>query len=196
MPDQALGRSLLSIARNAIAVELRLATGTLSDRTQAEHPALAVPGATFVTLLRHGALRGCIGSLEARCSLAADVSANAVAAAFADPRFPRLSAAEFNDTSIEVSLLSSPEAIPVTSEPALLAELRPGVDGVVLEYEDRRATFLPQVWDSLREPASFLGELKRKAGLAVDFWSPALQVSRYRVTKWREIDFRPVEEMS
>ena len=196
MPDEALGRSLLSIARNAIAVELDQSASLLSDGAAAEHPALAAPGATFVTLLMRGALRGCIGSLEARRSLAADVGANAVAAAFADPRFPRLSAVEFNATSIEVSLLSNPETIPVQSETALLAELRPGVDGVVLEYEGKRATFLPQVWDSLGEPELFLGELKRKAGLAIDFWSPALQVSRYRVTKWREMDSRPVEEAS
>ena len=196
MPDEALGRSLLSMARNVIAAELGQSASLLPDGAAADHPALAAPGATFVTLSRHGALRGCIGTLDARRSLAADVRANAVAAAFADPRFPRLSAAEWATTSVEVSLLSKPEAVPVESESALLAQLRPGIDGVVLECEGRRATFLPQVWDSLREPVAFLGELKRKAGLPHDFWSPALRVSRYSVTKWREIDFRPVEEVS
>jgi AmmeMemoRadiSam system protein A len=143
-----------------------------------------------VTLFSHGTLRGCIGTLEARRVLGADVRANAVAAAFADPRFPHLGADEFLDTLVEVSLLSATEAVTADSERALLDRLRPGVDGVVLEYAGRRATFLPQVWESLPEPADFLAELKRKAALPIDFWSSAVKVSRYDVIKWRESDLR------
>jgi len=192
MPDNELGRSLVTAARDAIGAELGESGGTVSDAVpdQPEHPALALPGATFVTLSKHGALRGCIGSLEARRPLGVDVRANAVAAAFADPRFPPLSTDEFIDTSVEVSLLSATEAVASESERALLDRLRPGIDGVVLEFAGRRATFLPQVWDSLPEPPAFLAELKRKAGLPVDFWSAAVKVSRYGVTKWRETDLR------
>ena len=201
MHDAELGRSLVTIARRAIGAELGEVRGNGSDRAGAEsaepgHPALEAPGATFVTLFKHGLLRGCIGSLEARRPLGVDVRANAVAAAFDDPRFPRLATEEFIDTSVEVSLLSASEAIAADGEQALLAQLRPGIDGVVLEIAGRRATFLPQVWETLREPTEFLAELKRKAGLPIDFWSAAVHISRYRVTKWRESDVRAMEATS
>jgi AmmeMemoRadiSam system protein A len=201
MHDGDLGRSLVRIARRAIGTELGEVRGIGSDRAGPEsaepgHPALEAPGATFVTLFKNGMLRGCIGSLEARRPLGVDVRVNAVAAAFDDPRFPRLGSDEFIDTWVEVSLLSAPEPIPADGEQSLLAQLRPGVDGVVLEFAGRRATFLPQVWDTLREPTEFLAELKRKAGLPIDFWSAAVHISRYSVTKWRESDLRTMEEMS
>jgi uncharacterized protein len=206
MHDAELGRSLVTIARRAIGAELGRAGGRWSDRFGSDHPgpahaepghpALEAPGATFVTLFKNGMLRGCIGTLEARRPLGIDVRANAVAAAFDDPRFPRLAADEFMDTSVEVSLLSAPEPVTADGEQALLAQLRPGVDGVVLEIAGRRATFLPQVWDTLREPTEFLAELKRKAGVPIDFWSEAVHISRYGVTKWRESDLRTTEEMS
>ena len=60
-----------------------------------------------------------------------------------------------------------------------------GSDGVVLEMGELRSTFLPQVWDSLPDPADFLRELKRKAGLPRDFWDPSLRLSRYTVEKFR-----------
>ena len=69
---------------------------------------------------------------------------------------------------------------------SLLVQLRPNVDGLVLCYGGRRATFLPQVWESLPDPREFVRELKRKAGLPADFWHPELEVSRYTVDKWTE----------
>lgn len=194
MHDDDLGRALVTNARNAIADELGLAREV--GCAAAEHPALAAPGATFVTLFLHDALRGCIGTLEARRPLGVDVRANAIAAAFADPRFPRLDADEFSDTLVEVSLLSAAQSMVARDERSLLDQLRPGIDGVVLEYGGGRATFLPQVWESLPEPAAFFSQLKRKAGLPPDFWSPALKLSRYGVTKWREIDLRAMETTS
>ena len=196
MHDAELGRSLVMIAGCAIGTELGDAASVRPERAEPGHPALEAPGATFVTLFKDGMLRGCIGTIEARRPLGIDVRANAVAAAFDDPRFPRLGAAEFGDTWVEVSLLSAREAMTADGEQALLAQLRPGIDGVVLEFAGRRATFLPQVWDTLREPAEFLAELKRKAGLPIDFWSSAVHISRYGVTKWRQSDLRPMEETS
>ncbi len=196
MHDAELGRSLVMIARRAIGTALGDAASVRPERAEPGHPALEAPGATFVTLFKDGMLRGCIGTIEARRPLGIDVRANAVAAAFDDPRFPRLCVDEFRDTSVEVSLLSAPEAMTADGEQDLLAQLRPGVDGVVLEFAGRRATFLPQVWETLREPAEFIAELKRKAGLPIDFWSSAVHVSRYGVTKWRESDLRPMEETS
>jgi AmmeMemoRadiSam system protein A len=118
-----------------------------------------------------------------------DVRENALAAAFRDPRFPPLALAEYESTSVEVSLLSPTEPFPVADEADLLARLRPGVDGVIIECGHCRATFLPQVWESLGEPRQFLAALKRKAGLPEGFWSREMKIARYRVTKWTENEF-------
>lgn len=179
--DQALGNALLVRARNAIASRLGRPT-----RPEAPHPALAAPGATFVTLTEHGELRGCIGSLEAHRNLDADVRANALAAAFRDPRFAPLSEAEFDRIRVEVSLLSVPRALTFRDEADALRQLRPGIDGVIFSALGRRSTFLPQVWDELSEPRLFMAHLKQKAGLSADFWSPDVQLQRYEVKKWKE----------
>jgi AmmeMemoRadiSam system protein A len=194
MRDDALGRALVAMARHAIGAELGV-PDIDAVSASVDHPALAEPGATFVTLFMQTGLRGCIGTLEARRPLGVDVRANAAAAAFSDPRFPPLSKSEFPETRVEVSLLSAPEPIAAQSARSLLEALRPGIDGLVLDYAGRRATFLPQVWESLPDPGDFLAELKRKAGLPADFWHSAIKASRYGVTKWREDDFR-TEEMT
>ena len=189
MNERDLGRALLTIARSAIGAQLGLAaTG------EARHAALAQPGATFVTLKQTGALRGCIGSLQPVRPLGIDVRENALAAAFRDPRFPPLAAVEYEATSVEVSLLSADERIHVRDEDELVARLRPSVDGLIFEYGRHRATFLPQVWETLADPRDFLAALKRKAGLPGDFWSPQVNVSRYQVTKWAEAEFLLTEE--
>ncbi len=135
--------------------------------------------ATFVTLERHGDLRGCIGTLEAVRPLVEDVAHNAFAAAFSDPRFPPLAAAELEGLALHLSILSPPEALPVVSEADLLRQMRPGIDGLILSDRGRRGTFLPSVWESLPSPAQFLHHLKLKAGLPADYWSDTLQISRY-----------------
>lgn len=179
--DERLGRALLIRARNAIAEALDAPLAPEPD-----HPALAGPGATFVTLTQGEQLRGCIGSLEAHRSLDADVRANARAAAFRDPRFAPLEADELSITRVEVSLLSAPQDMPVSDEEDALRQLRPKVDGIVFEYQNFRSTFLPQVWESLPDPRSFLAQLKRKAGLPADFWAPGIRLQRYEVVKWKE----------
>ena len=183
MAERDLGAALVTLARNAIGARFGIAPSAVT-----KEPALERPGATFVTLIQRGELRGCIGSIEARRPLLADVSANAVAAAFGDPRFPPLAINEFHATSVEVSLLSPPEALAVFDEADLARQLRPGVDGIVLQYEHRRATFLPQVWETLPEPRAFIAALKRKAGLREDFWASGMNVARYTVIKWKEQD--------
>jgi hypothetical protein len=142
-------------------------------------PALAVPRATFVTLHVATRLRGCIGTLEARRALVEDVSANAYAAAFEDPRFPALTRAEYPRLDIHISMLTAPQPLPVASEAELLAQLRPFVDGLILSEGARRGTFLPSVWEQLSDPREFLRHLKRKAGLPDDYWSAAIEVQRY-----------------
>jgi AmmeMemoRadiSam system protein A len=184
MMQQVQGEILLAVARNAIARQLG-ERGISYDTPSWLHE----PGASFVTLTQHGELRGCIGSLEPHRSLEQDVCANAVAAALHDPRFPPLQAQELSRTRIEVSLLSAATDMQFDSEQHVLEQLRPGVDGVVLQYGGARGTFLPQVWESLPQPADFLAHLKRKAGLPAGFWHEDIRLSRYTVSKWKE----PVE---
>ena len=214
VPPADAGLVLLPLARGAIAARLdpagpsapdaarpdpagpaarRTAPGAAahSPAETAAHAAwLDAPGASFVTLTSGrapgGALRGCIGSLGARRPLRADVEANAVAAALHDPRFAPLTARELDDTVVEVSVLSAPAALPAADEAELLARLRPGVDGVVLSACGRRATFLPQVWEQLPDPADFLARLRRKAGLPADYWGRDVVVETYTVTAWQE----------
>jgi uncharacterized protein len=143
------------------------------------NPALKVRRATFVTLLKRGELRGCIGSLQAIRPLIIDVARNAYAAAFSDPRFARVSARELHALNVHISILSEPEAMSFSSEADLVSQLQPGIDGLVIEDKGRRGTFLPTVWDSFPEPQAFLNQLKRKAGLAETHWSERIKVSRY-----------------
>jgi AmmeMemoRadiSam system protein A len=131
-----------------------------------DHPEwLRQERATFVTLTIDGQLRGCIGALEAHRALISDVTGNARAAAFSDPRFQPLSPAEFARTAIEISILSPPEPLGTRERQELLTMLRPEVDGLIIESSGRRATFLPSVWKSLPQPTDFLAHLLAKAGL-------------------------------
>jgi AmmeMemoRadiSam system protein A len=175
------GPVLLKLARAGIAAALGQ-----SAAFDARHAWLQAHGASFVTLTRCGELRGCIGTLEAHRPLADDVRENAVAAAFHDPRFAPLSRAEFDAIRVEVSLLSPAEPLGAASERDALASLRPHVDGVVFEFGHYRSTFLPQVWEQLPDPVDFLAQLKRKAGLSMNFWDAGVRLSRYTVSKWKE----------
>lgn len=179
------GPTLLPIARASIALALERACEAVEGASW-----LQEPGACFVTLTQRGQLRGCIGTLEAHRSLLADVKANALAAAFRDPRFAPLAATELECTEIEVSLLSPMQAMDFSSEADALAQLQPGVDGVVLEFGRYRSTFLPQVWEQLPSANEFIAQLKYKAGLPLDFWAEGVRLRRYTVSKWKEIELR------
>ncbi|MDO9195710.1 AmmeMemoRadiSam system protein A [Rhodoferax sp.] len=175
------GQTLLPIARASISVALGRTIEAAEDAVW-----LQELGACFVTLTQQGQLRGCIGTLEARRTLLADVKANALAAAFRDPRFAPLTLKELDVTEIEVSLLSPMQAMSFDSEAHALAQLQPGIDGVVLEFERYRSTFLPQVWEQLPTAPEFIAHLKRKAGLPPDFWAESMRLQRYTVSKWTE----------
>lgn len=175
------GRVLLPLARAAIAAQLGLNHAAADDL-----PWLKSSGASFITLKLDSKLRGCVGTLRAHRALAEDVKANAVAAAFRDPRFPPLHAGEFSGVALEVSVLSALEPLSFTDERDALRQLRAGVDGVVFEYGHHTGTFLPQVWEDFKEPSDFLAHLKYKAGLPPDFWDVEVRLSRYTVFKWYE----------
>lgn len=170
--------TLLDVARSSIQQGLRHGRA-LEVNPDAYPVTLRPPRATFVTLEIGGQLRGCIGVLAAYQPLVQDVAAHAYAAAFEDPRFPSLREDEFPKLEIHISVLSPPEPLHFGSEEELLAQLRPGVDGLILHFQTYRATFLPAVWEHLPEPHVFLSQLKLKAGLPLDFWSPELRAERY-----------------
>lgn len=177
------GKIMLPIARAEISRVLNVSC--TADETA---PWLAEHGACFVTLTQEGELRGCIGSLQAHRPLLADIKSNAVSAALRDPRFTPLSVEELDITAVEISLLSQSQEMLFRDEADALAQLRPGVDGIIFEYGRYRSTFLPQVWESLAQPRQFLAMLRRKAGLPEDFWAEGVKLSRYTVTKWSELE--------
>jgi AmmeMemoRadiSam system protein A len=176
---------LLATARESIAHGLR--TGRpLPVEVERYDPKLRVERATFVTLNKSGELRGCIGHLEAIQPLIADVAENAFNAAFRDPRFQPVSATEFDDLEIHISVLSPPEPLIFTSEADLLNQIHPGIDGLILEEGIYRGTFLPSVWEQLPDPVQFLAHLKLKAGLPPNYWSDTLKVYRYTTESFSE----------
>jgi AmmeMemoRadiSam system protein B/AmmeMemoRadiSam system protein A len=175
------GRALLSLARGSIETNL-----LGKPEATAAASWLSQTGATFVTLTKEGVLRGCIGSLQAARALAEDVAENALGAAFRDPRFPAMSAAEWPQCRVEVSLLSTPKPVRFADEADLLEQIEAGADGLIIEADGKRATFLPQVWEDLSEKRAFLDHLLRKAGLPADTRLTRCKVSRYRVAKWKE----------
>jgi len=147
-------------------------------------PELSPTRATFVTLKIDDQLRGCIGTLTAHAPLVIDIADNAYSAAFKDPRFPPVTQAEFDSLQYHISILTEPEPMSVKDEQDLLAQLRPGIDGLVLHEGTRRSTFLPSVWESLSDPASFVQNLKLKAGLAKNHWSESIHFERYEVEEF------------
>lgn len=156
--------ALLRVAREAI--RRRLAgekyrpapVGDLAD------PVFWRPAAVFVTLQKHGRLRGCIGTPEADRPLAEAVATYAVRSACEDPRFSPLEKGEEKEVRIEISILSPfrkcrPE------------EIRSGVHGVMVKHGGRAGLFLPQVWEQLPDKEGFMSALCwEKAGLEPDAW--------------------------
>jgi uncharacterized protein len=172
------GQVLLQVAEEAIRAVLE---GRRWEPDPADFPAeLRRSAACFVTLHDGGRLLGCIGTLEATTPLVTAVADRAQQAAFADPRFPPVTAEEFARATIEVSVLGPCEPIDASSLPELLHALHAGTDGVVVSAPGHRATFLPDVWASLPEPEVFVDALWRKAGLRPGTWPPGIRVCRYR----------------
>ena len=185
------GAVLVALARQVIAEKLDRpvpADQSRQTRKALADPRFDAPGATFVTLHKAGRLRGCIGSLQARQPIKDDVQHNAQHAAFNDPRFAPLQAAELAEIDIEVSILTPPQPLPYRDGEDLIRKLRPGVDGVIIRKGAASATFLPQVWEQLPRPEDFLGHLCLKARLPTAAWRTAdLQVMIYQVQHFGEV---------
>jgi AmmeMemoRadiSam system protein A len=190
MPKQHLDDSdrtfLLALARQSIDHHLQGLRPPLLDKSSLS-TVLKEPGASFVTLTINGYLRGCVGALEPYQSLAEDVKEHAVAAAFEDYRFPPVQANELDNIEIEISCLTQPEALEYDDPQDLIKKLRPAVDGVVIRDGSRRATFLPQVWEKIPDPAEFLHHLCMKMGVSADLWQrKKLGVFIYQVEEFHD----------
>jgi len=180
----AMQQRLVELARESI--QRGLMTGRpLQPDPRTDEAELLEPGASFVTLEIKRELRGCIGTLEPGRPLLIDVSENAFRAAFRDPRFPPLHHDEYRVLSVQVSVLNLPEPMAVESEADLVRQLQPGVDGLTLSDGERRATFLPSVWEQLNDAHEFVLHLKRKGGWSLDYWGPEIIAERYTVESFR-----------
>lgn len=172
-------QELLSLARESIRVRLLLERDLLIDET-AFSPALQQQATSFVTLRKKGQLRGCIGSTQITESLVTNVVHHAMASAIDDPRFPPVTLDEESALHIEISVLSTPTLLTFADEKELLAQLSSKRDGLTIEVGANKATFLPDVWNSMKDETEFLSQLKLKADLATDFWSDNLKAWNYQ----------------
>lgn len=134
-------------------------------------------GASFVTLEITGHLRGCMGSVYSDKPLIEDITSNAQSAAFFDPRFKPLRPEEFNDLTISVSILSEPQRMKFKDEQDLLSQIYPY--GIILADNDKKAVYLPIVWEQLPDRRVFLNSLKEKAGFHPEYFSKTMQVYRF-----------------
>ena len=173
-----LRKQLIALARESLAWGLQ--NGSAKPVQLKNYPAeLQQQAACFVTLHENNQLRGCIGSLQAQRPLVEDVSENAFAAGFRDPRFAPLQADELEQLKLSISVLTPAQEMNFYSEQDLISQLKPGTDGLILQDGYHRATFLPSVWEQLPQPQEFLNQLKLKAGLSTHYWSDNIRILRY-----------------
>ncbi len=182
------GNLLLALARYSIAQKLGL-TAKVPEPDLSEIPdtLLTEKRGVFVTLHKNGQLRGCIGNIAPEKSVLEGVKENAVSAAFKDSRFPPLTKEELAQIDIEVSLLTPPEQMQFSHTREMLDQLTPFEDGVIVEKDHRRATFLPQVWEQLPAREAFLSHLCLKAGCDPNAWQTGdLNLYTYQVHSFAE----------
>ncbi len=183
----AQGMALVALARRTLAAHFGDSSDDEGLEKRLRDDRFMEKGGIFVTLKIDHALRGCIGNLSATTSILTGVKDNALHAAFHDPRFPPLERKELDAVHIEVSVLSEPTPMSYGDADALMAKLRPGVDGVIIEKGSASATFLPQVWKQLPQPNAFLSNLCMKAGLPANEWQTgSLTVKTYQVQYFEE----------
>ncbi|MFK5938361.1 MAG: AmmeMemoRadiSam system protein A [Sulfurimonas sp.] len=182
---------LLRIAKTAILSRFDSAYVIDKEKLLLKKPFLKEKGAVFVTLNYVGKLRGCIGSILPHQILIEDVIQNAQSAAFSDPRFQALNADEFDDLTLEVSLLTPPTLLEYSDYEDLKSKIRPYKDGLILKYGDYSGTFLPQVWEQLPEPEQFLEHLSYKANANPTIYKKHPDIFVYQVEAIKE-DFNAI----
>lgn len=163
--DLESGQIILQVARRGLEEYVRYGQ-TYRPQLLELTASLCEPGASFVTLTNKGQLRGCIGHTLAKIPLAEDVVRNA-AAASRDLRFAPVDPDELLDIRLEVTVLSPFQQIAYDNFNDLLDKLRPGIDGVMLTQNNKRALLLPQVWHRLQDKTDFLEAIAHKADIPV-----------------------------
>ncbi|MBF0442398.1 MAG: AmmeMemoRadiSam system protein A [Oligoflexales bacterium] len=180
--DNDIGRSLLELSRNVLNTYIKQKKMPEIDRSAFDKSLLTKKGC-FVTLMKHGELRGCIGHIMPQESLIDGVIENTLNAALRDPRFPPVTADELDDIHMDISVLSVPAPLEFKNPEDLLSKLVPLKHGVILSKDGRQATYLPQVWEQLPDKVAFLESLCRKAGLGRNDWkSPEIRIMVYEAT--------------
>ncbi len=142
-------------------------------------PRLKAKSGCFVTLNKHGSLRGCIGHILPQVPLYECVMENALNAALHDGRFQPVTQDELGELHIDISMLTTPKKMEFGTSDELLRKLVPGRDGVVLNYLGRTSTYLPQVWGQIPGKEQFLSSLCQKQGSRADCWKVGAEVEVY-----------------
>jgi AmmeMemoRadiSam system protein A len=180
------GRYLLSVARKTIEQKISNLEAQV-EFDSFDSNKFSEKRGTFVTLTIDDGLRGCIGNIIPQESLLDGVKANAINAAFRDPRFRPLSGKEWEKVKIEISILTDPKPLDYSNRKDLLEKMRQGTDGVILKKGYNQSTFLPQVWEQLPDKKEFLTHLCLKAGLDGNEWEKEkLEVLTYQVQAFEE----------
>jgi len=170
-------QELLKVARATL--EMHYGTGEKYE-PKVDNPKFLAKQGAFVTLNKHGQLRGCIGYIEPIKPLIEAVQDNAMSAALEDHRFAPVTADELDEIEIEISVLTVPQ---LTS----LAEIKSGIDGVILRQGNKGATYLPQVWEDLPTQEMFFSSLCQKAGLSNDCWQDSeIELYKYQAIVFHE----------
>jgi len=203
--DAETAAALLRIAREAVTAAVTHRTAAVTHRSMAltgaagarpsgtpesaapplspaTSGALDEPGAAFVTLTERGSLRGCVGSLVAEQPLGQAVASAGASAAVRDPRFLPVTERELPAIHIDVSVLGP--TVPLADPMGF----RPGIDGIIVARDGRRALLLPEVATDLGWGArEMLDAVCEKAGLDGHAWhDPRTRLSVFRTTRVSE----------
>ena len=181
-------RQLLAFARQSL--RSAVTHGPIIEPNLAGLPkSFTEPTGCFVTLTKHGQLRGCIGHITPQEALHKAIANNAQSAALHDGRFSPVEPDELDQLEIEISVLTVPVALMFKSSEDLLQKLQPYRDGVVLQMNGAGATYLPQVWAQIPDKVTFLDSLAQKAGRAATDWrKPGTKIFIYHVESFSESD--------
>ncbi len=179
---------LLRVARQALTLRLKNKRDPKINLGSFGAP-LQTTLASFVTLQRQGHLRGCIGSLSPHQPLVQDVITNSIKAGTSDPRFePLNSPKQLEELKLKIAILSRPAPMAVSNRTDLENQIIPGKSGLIVTDQGKRGTFLPMVWESLKDPSDFVDGVMQKAGLPKDHWSPTLRVAHYTTESFAETE--------
>ena len=187
------GKRLIKLARASISSVFKKEELAVDDAIKRKYKEKQ---GVFVTLKREGELRGCIGFPEPVLPLWKAVVNAAKAAAFSDPRFSPLTEEEYENTSVEISILTVPKPIKARSPEDYLKEIKIGRDGLIIRAGVYSGLLLPQVpvedsWDV----ETFLRHLCMKAGLTMDAWqNVSHQIYKFQAQVFKEENREVVEE--